>query len=94
MRSLTLALPLFGGILGIIGYLQGLFWLLMIGATLSFINEFLNLASGLYSFPFIAIIINSTTIFFVSPWLYGLALGLSMAALIDGLGEIYGRLKS
>jgi hypothetical protein len=79
--------------LGIVGYFATLQWLLIIGAVLCGINEFLNLASGVYKFPFIsvALVIVGATIF--APWYVGAMLGLCAGGALDGLGEIYGRIK-
>jgi hypothetical protein len=91
MASVTQLLPLFGATIGIVGFLTEIFWLLVIGALLCGLNEFLNIASGVYKVPFVATTLVILCSFVVAPWYVGAMLGLCIGGAMDGLGEMYGR---
>jgi hypothetical protein len=93
MGAITLLLPLVGSAIGIFGYITDLPWILGIGAALCGLNEFLNIASGVYKLPMIAVILIVAGAMLISPWYIGAMFGLCAAGALDGLGEIYGRLR-
>ena len=89
----TLLLPICGAAAGIFGFASDIFWLLVVGAALCGLNEFLNTVSGVYKFPFIALILVMIGGVVVDPWYVGAMLGLCGAGAADALGEVIGRFK-
>jgi len=91
--AVTLLLPIIGAALGIVGYFAALTWLLVVGAALCGLNEFLNVASGTYKVPFVALIFVVVGVALIIPWYVGAMLGLCGAGALAGLSEVYGRMK-
>ena len=76
-----------------LGYLFGYVVVFWIGAAICAINLFLNVASGVMSFPVLPIVIMYFTTFFVHPWFVASAIGLGIWTSSEAVGEIYGRLS-
>ncbi len=93
VHLVVLVVPICSVLIGTIGYAIGVSWLFWVGVAGAFVNLFLNVASGTYKFPFIAIIAVGVALVFLSPWYFAVGVGLLADAAIDALGELYGRIK-
>ncbi|WNJ88397.1 hypothetical protein [Bosea sp. 685] len=91
MSAITLLLPFGGALVGALGFYTDVAWVFWIGVALCGLNEFLNAASGVYRFPFIALSCVVVGILATSPWFVGAGLGLLAAGALDGASELFGR---
>lgn len=89
--SLVTLLPIGGAVIGALGFYAESAWMFWIGVALCGLNEFLNTASGVSRFPFIAIACIVVGALSASPWFVGAGLGLLAAGALDGASELLGR---
>lgn len=82
----TLSGPVVGGL----GYLGGIVWLVWAGVILCAINLFMNLASGVMKLPLLPVVAIVVGCVLVRPWYVGAAYGLLVYTAIEGIGELIG----
>ena len=82
------AFTLFGPIIALLGFYVGVDVMFWVGVVVCAVNLFMNLASGAMRFPFLPLVFAWLATFFWSPWTLGVAMGLVLWTLFEGVLEI------
>ena len=94
MNFIPFLVTLVGPVLGGVGWLVQVPWLLWIGVAICTLNLALNLASGVMKLPILPTIFMLVAAVVASPWWYGVAIGLIVYTGLEALGETYARLQA
>lgn len=74
---------------GGVGYFADIRWLFWVGAGLSALNLFMNLASGAMKFPILPLLCMSIGATISKEWFFGACVGLVVWTIFESGGEIF-----
>ncbi len=77
-------------VVGTVGWYLSLGWLFWVGVAFCFITLFLNIASGVMAIPILPTIFMGIAAAFLSPWYFGLGVGLLAYTALEALGDLMG----
>ena len=76
-------------LVGSVGYFADIGWLFWVGAGLSSLNLYMNLASGVMKFPILPLLFMVIGASSSKEWFFGACLGLIAWTMVESVGEIF-----
>jgi hypothetical protein len=88
--NVSVVVTLAGPLAAATSWLLGGTWLFWVGVAVCVLALFLNIASGAMKLPILPAVCMLLAALFLTPWYFGVGVGLVAWTTLDGLGEIYG----